>query len=51
MRSNEVKRLVGTNAHLREITRFAPSIPLKTPCAGCTPRHMPDHVGHCSPRQ
>jgi nucleoside-diphosphate-sugar epimerase len=29
VRSNEVKRLVGSNAHLRALTGFAPSIPLK----------------------
>ncbi len=28
VRSNEVKRLVGSNARLRELTGFAPSIPL-----------------------
>jgi nucleoside-diphosphate-sugar epimerase len=29
VRSNEVKRLVGSNAHLRELTGFAPSIALE----------------------
>ncbi len=29
VRSNEVKRLVGSNARLRELTGFAPSIPLQ----------------------
>jgi len=29
VRNNEVKRLVGSNAHLRELTDFAPSIALE----------------------
>jgi len=29
VRSNEVKRLVGSNAHLRELTGFTPSMALE----------------------